>query len=527
MPAHGNGEDVETFSPPGPLTTPSPASGGRGERARRSGSRGRLRRRILLALPVVLVLSFGTGWYLLRSGSPGASNRPASALVPAGTSAQPTLQLGLRFTPTISGVIATAVLPGASLARRVDLWNDQGRLLAAVPTTRGPDGSAVARFTPAVPVAAGTIYVISYSPADRRALSSGTNAVAAADRSVRIISAVFATGSGFPAQAAPQANVPFVFAVTAAGARPTTTKSATAGASGAPGATRTGSSTSTGSPGHNCAAAPHVCGYPDSSNTGPTSGLTRVSDGGKGAGWHVDSSGDLVVTSNGAVLKGLDIPFSVDVQASGVTIQGCRIRTGGDGFGIALRHTRNVTISHNEIFSPDAGADRLMVGIKDIYSDSAGTRVLGNDIWHTSTGVQIYQGLIQDNYIHSMGYKSGDHLNGITSNGGISALLTIRHNTVFNDHDQTDAISLFEDFGVESNRVIDNNLVAGGGYTIYGGQNAGGPTSHDVTITNNRFSRLYFSNGGGYGPVAAFEPSGPGNVWSGNIWDDTGRPVTF
>jgi hypothetical protein len=26
--------------------------------------------------------------------------------------------------------------------------------------------------------------------------------------------------------------------------------------------------------------------------------------------------------------------------------------------------------------------------------------------------------------------------------------------------------------------------------------------------------------------VAAFDPSGPGNVWSGNVWDSTGQPVS-
>ena len=133
-------------------------------------------------------------------------------------------------------------------------------------------------------------------------------------------------------------------------------------------------------------------------------------------------------------------------------------------------------------------------------------------------------GLIQDNYIHDMGYKSGDHLNGITSNGS-TALLTIRHNTVLNSFDQTDAISLFEDFGVQANRTIDNNLVAGGGYTIYGGANPGGAATSNIHITNNRFSRLYYPNGGSYGPVTAYAPSGAGNTWTGNIWDDTLTPV--
>src|SRR5262249_24925740 len=112
-----------------------------------------------------------------------------------------------------------------------------------------------------------------------------------------------------------------------------------------------------------------------------------------------------------------------------------------------------------------------------------------------------------------------------TSNGSGGELLTIRHNTVLNSMSQTDAISLFEDFGRQYNRIIDDNLVAGGGYTIYGGANAGGAPTSDIRITNNRIPRLYFQNGGTYGPLAAWSGSGSGNVWSGNVWDDSGQPV--
>jgi hypothetical protein len=104
--------------------------------------------------------------------------------------------------------------------------------------------------------------------------------------------------------------------------------------------------------------------------------------------------------------------------------------------------------------------------------------------------------------------------------------MTVRHNTVFNNFDQTDAISLFEDFGTEANRLIENNLIAGGDYALYAGANTGGPTPYNIVVTNNRFARIFYSASGYYGPVAAYDPSGPGNVWSGNVWDDTNQPVS-
>ena len=73
--------------------------------------------------------------------------------------------------------------------------------------------------------------------------------------------------------------------------------------------------------------------------------------------------------------------------------------------------------------------------------------------------------------------------------------------------------------------MIDRNLLAGGGYTIYGGANPGGAPTSRISITGNRISRMYFPKGGYYGPLAAWDGSGSGNVWQGNVWDDTGLPI--
>lgn len=243
-----------------------------------------------------------------------------------------------------------------------------------------------------------------------------------------------------------------------------------------------------------------------------------------GPGWTWDSRGWVSINGDGAVFDGYDVRATIDVVADNVTIRNTRITLGGESFGIALRHSQNTTVERTEITAPDAGANRLLVGIKDIYGDSRGTRVLTSDISRTSTGVQIDAGLVQDNYIHDLGLKGGDHVNGTTSNAGTSQLI-LRHNTVFNRHNQTDAISLFQDFGPQSNRIIDNNLLAGGGYTIYAGANPGKEsTATNIAVTNNRISRIYYPNGGSYGPVTAYT-SGGGNTFSGNIWDDTGTTV--
>jgi hypothetical protein len=160
-----------------------------------------------------------------------------------------------------------------------------------------------------------------------------------------------------------------------------------------------------------------------------------------------------------------------------------------------------------------------MVGVKDIYGDITGTVIKNCDISGVSTGLQMTDGDIEDNYIHDMGMASGDHINGTTSNAGSIKNLLIQHNTVFNQFDQTDAISLFEDFGAEHGVTINDNLVAGGGYSIYGGQNAGGATATNIKITNNMFSTKFYPNGGSFGPMAAIG-TGSGDVTTGNTWID-------
>ncbi len=251
-----------------------------------------------------------------------------------------------------------------------------------------------------------------------------------------------------------------------------------------------------------------------------------------GPGWSY-SQGVVTVSGDGTVFSGYQVTGEVNVTASNVVVRDNSITNYGNNplSGDAVNlvgNPSNVTIENNNFQSPygTSGDNGLSEGIKDVTGEAMGTRVLNNNIADTATGIQIYMGLIEGNYIHGLTFADpSNHLNGTTSNGS-TIPLTIEHNTILNDNQQTDAVSLFEDFGVEANVVITNNLLAGGGYTIYGGQNPGGPEAYNIQITNNRISTLYYPQGGFYGPATAFDPGGPGNVWSGNFWDNTGAALS-
>jgi hypothetical protein len=278
-----------------------------------------------------------------------------------------------------------------------------------------------------------------------------------------------------------------------------------------------------------CGAVPHTCGFPDATNTGVPAGMALKTVPGQvssGPGWHFNRHGWVQVDGNGAALSGLYIPYNINVTAANVTIKDVRVAVGGNKLGISLRHTKNVTIEDSDIYGPSPGPDRLATGIKDVFGNSAGIKILRDDIWHFKTGVQLESGLISDSYIHNPGFRSGDHINGITSNGGHTAQLTIQHNTILVGHSQTDAIGLFEGFGIQANRLVKDNLLAGGGYTIYAGQMAGRAKTYNIRIINNKISQVYYPNGGYYGDADLFNPKGSGNLWSGNTfsgnrWDET------
>jgi len=293
------------------------------------------------------------------------------------------------------------------------------------------------------------------------------------------------------------------------------------------GPTETGAPGSTQAPG-DCIAAPNSCGFPDGTNTGVPGGTVLLSVPGQvssGPGWYYNPTGhDVIVDADGTVLSGLYIPYDLVINASNVTVRDVRVVTGGY-FGISLTHTTGVTIEDATISGQNATTGRVGSAIDDVYGDSTGIVIKDNNIFQFKTGVQISTGLIADNYIHDPGYVKGDHTNGIFADGTTKPL-TIYGNTVFNDLGQTDDISLDASSSGKdvANKFVVDNLLAGGAYCIYGGDARNGRTSN-IVIEDNEFGRLYYPDGGQYGPAAYVDLQQAGNVWSGNVWSGTSDPA--
>jgi len=101
------------------------------------------------------------------------------------------------------------------------------------------------------------------------------------------------------------------------------------------------------------------------------------------------------------------------------------------------------------------------------------------------------------------------HYDCIQIDGGVSDVV-IRHNTAINQFDQASAVMIDNYFGPIADILVENNLLIGGGFTIYvDGQFNSNPISN-VRIVHNHMGR------GKWG-VTAFNKTAP--VFEGNVND--------
>ena len=427
------------------------------------------------------------------------------------------VELGLRFQSSVAGSVAGVRFykPAEERGRHTgSLWSADGRRLA----TGTFDGETASgwqelRFAAPVAIRAGEVFTASYHTDngiylskerafERTGLTAGPLSAPAGRNGV------YAYGAGaFPTGTWNSSNyfVDVIFRYTGTAPPPSPPPSPSASPA-PPTPTATSGPPSVRPSSRPPTASPTPTGWPDASNTGVPRGTVLT-----------PRSGSIVVRDNGAVIENIDLKGFFDVYADNVTIRRSRI-SAANWWGIQLRGGfTNLTIEDCEIFGD--GVRQMQYGIKSLGGFVTARR---NNVHTISNGIDLPEGLIEDNYVHDPKYFPDDHTDMIMSEGGLRAggRLTIRHNTVINTLDQTGAIALFADWGPQHDVTVERNLVAGGGYSIY----AGAAGSSNLRFVDNVFSRRVFPKGGHWGPVAHWNAGGSGNVWQGNRWED-GTPV--
>ncbi len=218
------------------------------------------------------------------------------------------------------------------------------------------------------------------------------------------------------------------------------------------------------------------------------------------------------ITQDGTTLSNVEIHGTVRIYGSNVTLRNVKIVS--SEFWALRVDGRNVLLEDSTIVGGD-GTQCSIVG-----GNWTGRRL---DLYGAGDGIKMgANSQLYDSYIHDLSRANGNHNDGIEITNAPNT--KVIHNTILNSNSQTSAVMISE-FGSTSNSgvVISNNLIGGGGYTVYGGAP---DTAQGHQVTNNLFTTRFFEDSGYYGPVAYWRSSG--NTWSGNVWADgpnAGRSV--
>jgi hypothetical protein len=251
--------------------------------------------------------------------------------------------------------------------------------------------------------------------------------------------------------------------------------------------------------------------WPGPANTGVPAGTTLA-----------PLNGDTTLLATpGEVVDSKDVTGCLTITAGDVTLRRFRVR------GCAREPVISVGYGLTGVVIEDCEIDGEFLNAAAAAVGYDGYTIRRCDIHGTGSGLHMTNNVvIEDNWVHDLHEGEDSHNDAVLTNGG--AHMVVRHNTLENPHTQTAVVALYGDVEAVVDVVVEDNLLDGGGYTVYGGSVAGKPYSDGasgIRFTGNRFGRRFFPNGGRYGPVSGFDPGRPGNLWAGNVWHDSGAPV--
>jgi hypothetical protein len=273
-------------------------------------------------------------------------------------------------------------------------------------------------------------------------------------------------------------------------------------------------------------------------------GFPSVATAGVPHGTDLRKSGSLTIRKDGAVLSRRRVEGTVIVDADNVTIRESLIVPPGGGSGSyaiqLLQGADDFRIESSEVRGRGK-TDGLQSAVWNHYGNPGATAV--DSYFHKCSDCWEGPGYFNRDLMVVDASYPGSHDEDIYVCGGT---VKVENSTLINRHNQT-ATVFGDTAGCGGNRfIVTDNLIAGGGYSLYPQANSDSPTGY-MKVTGNRFARCHgardyeadtggtscaggpdrsgiFPQGGYYG-VAAYYYLGGGNVWAENRWDDNLRPV--
>ncbi len=149
----------------------------------------------------------------------------------------------------------------------------------------------------------------------------------------------------------------------------------------------------------------------------------------------------------------------------------------------------------------------------------------GNHIRGVTDGIFTWSDnfLVEDNYLHDFSTNGGNgHVDGFQTEGTSHGI--IRHNVFEVEQGQTSAIAVWNSAGNSSDFQIENNLIAGGGFSIYA-EDYSQYSVTNIRYVNNKFSNALYQCVGAYG--VWFNRGAPTDGWNrlGNVVLETQQNI--
>lgn len=271
-------------------------------------------------------------------------------------------------------------------------------------------------------------------------------------------------------------------------------------------------------------------GFPDASNTGVPAGTVLTA-----------YTGPCLISAAGTVIDSKTINCDgVLVRAANVTIRNSKVNS-RIIVDTDISQSWSLTLIDSEV---DAGAGDLPA----IYNGNV--TIIRANIHGGHNGLECQEHSsrcsMRDSWVHDQWQAAtGDtHLGGFLALGsvvpcvgpdanGVPACVDLVHNSITCDAPVntsgggcTGDINLINHFGPLHGALIQGNYLGantGSAYCTYGSAGFEHPADH-IVYRDNVFARGTNGKCAAFGPVTNFDPAAPGNVWTGNVWDD-GTPV--
>ena len=232
--------------------------------------------------------------------------------------------------------------------------------------------------------------------------------------------------------------------------------------------------------------------------------------------------GDLIIRTPGQVVDGLEVHGRINVEAPNVTIRNTRVivPTGSETAGISNNNDNGagMLVSNVEVLAENAAPGVNGVVGHDFTLEDSEIHHVTDQVHITGSNVIVRDNWFHDNYhFGSDPYHDGgpSHDDSIQIIGGGN--ITIADNRFTGAYNA--GVQITQSISDVTGVTIRDNLLGGGGCTVNIAETGRGPI-RGMVINDNRFLSDQRIDG-----CAIIRPSSTKVSHSGNVWDDTGRPV--